>query len=368
MSNLHTLTDAKPNLQRIASVYNSDITTSANNGESSSSDFCSSPEQINWNEGRRHKSQFLPTGSCEKELFDVELSPNSVDRRAAMRFLNVAVPLDSLKDEVDRLGGIEAVTREKRWCEVARSLGLDTARHTSASTRLRLGLESYASRTASGESKRIRAENRSSCVIADHHSNRAARVTKKRGKNGSDLRGVIRRNGGGWHARLYVPLSLRTPGFPMRIFLGPCKSREEAAMRCDNKLIQLFGRARAHRYLNFPDLATACEPDLDIQKKHRVQNKAGFPHVNMTSDSPISANGHHPSSVSQDFLATSVKGDPNSFGLDESGVSDGFETQNGVELNQDTSAGNDALLAVWKMSNATKNERNAGRTLDSSKE
>jgi hypothetical protein len=34
-----------------------------------------------------------------------------------MRSLNVAVPLDTLKAHVDLLGGIDAVTREKRWCD-----------------------------------------------------------------------------------------------------------------------------------------------------------------------------------------------------------------------------------------------------------
>ena len=267
----------------------------------------------NWhNDNRKHDST---QETC------VEFSTTGHDSagRLAMRFLDVAVPLDTLKEHVDRLGGIDVVTREKRWCEVARSLGLDTARHTSASTRLRIGLESYAARTASGGGKRIK---------AGSHD-------KKKGRQGSDLRGVIRRNGGGWHARLYVPLSLRTPGLPMRIFLGPCKSREEAALRCDNKLIQLFGRARAYRYLNFPDLAAASGSGDDTAlKKQRVRAREEA--RTWVSSEPLVRVERKPSKQP----ATEKEPIQNQWestdedSSDDDG-SDAFETQ-------------DALLAVWK--------------------
>jgi hypothetical protein len=265
------------------------------------SDISQSPEHTTFQETK--KSQVLPLGSCVKELFDVDLSPSSFGRRTAMRFLNVAVPLDTLKDQVDRLGGIEIVTREKRWCEVARNLGLDTARHTSASTRLRIGLESYAARTASGEGKRINAGKR--CIDAAYMNSKKCNETrnaKKRGKKSSDFRGVIRRNGGGWHARLYVPLSLRTPGLPMRIFLGPCKSREEAALRCDTRLIQLFGQARAHRYLNFPNLAMTGEPALKTPPKQQIRNSEGA-----LRDSNFAETSERCCANSKDFPLTPVK-------------------------------------------------------------
>jgi hypothetical protein len=90
--------------------------------------------------------------------------------------------------------------------------------------------------------------------IGKNRENQAVNhIPRIRNKEKEDSwRGAIRRNGGGWHARLYVPLSLRTAGIPIRIFLGNCSSREEAALRCDEKLIQLFGLKRAQRYLNFP--------------------------------------------------------------------------------------------------------------------